>query len=573
VIADGGDLITRMSAPAHPGTEASARVGAQAVVEGLFRAGITRGFGIPSIHNIAIYEGLRQVKSFRHWVVRHEQAAGFAADGFYRQSGRVAAVFASTGPGNLFTLVPLLESLQSNIPVLVIGTNIASALQQNAGGALHETPQQIEIVRPLTRYARRVTTADEIPLTFSEVAAMLHGPAPGPAFIEIAHDLLAAPLTGRGSGQEFRTPEPVPALPDELANVEKLIAQSRKPIILVGSGASKASEKVRKFAEYLRAPVLTTTTGKGIFPADHPLAFGCISRLGAVQEALDESDLLISFGVRLSEFDTGRFGLRFPKLHLQIVESAAYPGTRFSATQVVTGEIGRIAAEMLNEQNQPRDAWLEVATALDREQQRVGGLNSDAYAALRILRNALDRHDVVANDQSILNYWASAFFPVLEPRSFLYPAGSGTLGYGLPAALGAACAIREAGTQQKVVCFAGDGGFQYTLHELATLKQYDLPVKILLVNDQAYGVIGFLQRSVFGQTYEVDLRNPDFCSLAEAYGIRADHASTLQELEGKLSSWLQSPGPALLEWRTVLKAPWEVGAIPRPTGISMKEQR
>ena len=171
-------------------------LGAQAVVQALLRNGIDTGFGIPSIHNIPIYEVLRQAKPFHHWVVRHEQAAGYAADGYYRQSGRVAAVFASTGPGNLFTVVPLLESLQTNTPVLVIGSNIATALEAGSGGALHETPHQIEIFRPLTRIARRINSADEIPAAIAEIAAMFHGPSPGPAFLEIPHDLLAAPLTG-----------------------------------------------------------------------------------------------------------------------------------------------------------------------------------------------------------------------------------------------------------------------------------------------------------------------------------------------------------------------------------------
>ncbi len=158
----------------------------------------------------------------------------------------------------------------------------------------------------------------------------------------------------------------------------------------------------------------------------------------------------------------------------------------------------------------------------------------------------------------------------MQPQTFLYPSGSGTLGYGLPSAIGAACALRQTGGQAKVICIAGDGGFQYTAHELATLSQYQLPVKILLVNDQAYGVIGFLQRSLFGQTHEVALRNPDFCQLADAHGIQAMRASSFDELEQKVPAWLQSQGPALLEWQTVLKAPWEAGAIPRPTGISLK---
>lgn len=548
------------------------KLGAQAVVEGLFRAGIDCGFGIPSIHNIAIYEGLRQARQFHHWVVRHEQAAGFAADGFYRHSGRVAAVFASTGPGNLFTLVPLLESLQTNIPVLLIGTNIASTLQDRSGGALHETPQQIDIIRPLTRYARRVCSADEIPRAFAEAAAMFHGPAPGPAFIEIPHDLLAAPLANGAPQSQVSERHAQAPSPAEISEAVKLIARSRRPVLLIGSGIHGATVQNRQLAERLGTPVLTTTTGKGNFPDDHTLSFGCISRLGVVQELLEQADLLISLGARLTEFDTGRFSLKLPSLHLQIVDAPETAGNRFAATLRLCGNVDEIARVITAEQAHARTCWSDPAGTNASEKKRLEALESEAYAVLQLLRNALERHDVLANDQSILNYWASAFFPVLEPRAFLYPAGSGTLGYGLPAAIGAACAMQRSGSRHKIVCIAGDGGYQYTQHELATLKQYNLPVKILLVNDQAYGIIGFLQRTAFGQTYEVDLQNPDFCRVAEAYGVPAARATSLGELKQKLPGWLETPGPALLEWRTELKAPWEVGAINRPTGISAKEQ-
>jgi len=561
-----------MSPATHTNTQVAAKLGAQAVVESLFRAGIDTGFGIPSIHNIAIYEALRQAKQFDHWVVRHEQAAGFAADGFYRQSGRVAAIFASTGPGNLFTLVPLLESLQTNTPVLLIGTNIASALQARSGGALHETPQQTEILRPLTRFARRVSTADEIAQAFADASTLLHGPAPGPAFIEIAHDLLAAPLSNDSqlSGQpQQQRPAPLPA---ELTQAAKLIAQSRRPVLLVGSGIYAAVSEVRALAERLGAPVLTTTTGKGNFPDDHPLSFGCMSRLGAVQELLAQSDLLVSLGARITEFDSGRFGLKLPDLHLQMVGAPESAGNRFPASLGIAGSIAEMAGVLATQEGQTRECWFDIAGTRAKEEQQLEPLNADAYRALLLLREALDRDDVVANDQSILNYWASAFFPVLEPRTFLYPAGSGTLGYGLPAAIGAACALRRSGLGRKIICIAGDGGFQYTQHELATLAQYNLPVKILLVNDQAYGIIGFLQRSVFGETYEINLKNPDFCRVAEAYGVPARRATSLRDLQQQMPAWLETPGPALLEWRTQLKAPWEVGAIPRPTGIKRKEQ-
>lgn len=543
--------------------------GAQAVVAALVRHGITAGFGIPSIHNIAVYEALRQTPAFHHWVVRHEQAAGYAADGFCRCSGQIAAIFASTGPGNLFTLVPLLESLQNNIPVLLIGTNIASAMLGKTGGALHETPDQLEIIRPLTRFARRVASPDALMETIAEAVAILHGSLPGPAFIEIPHDFFLAIINVDLSKPSPRNSTSHPAPPSqEIEAARRQIAGSRTPAILVGAGLRGGSSAVRKFAELLQCPVFTTTSGKGMFPTDHPLSLGCISRLGAVQEVFQQSDLLISFGARLTEFDTGRFGLQLPSQHIQVIEDERYPGDRISSTRVV-GEIAAVA-QAFAQGATARSHWCDIAAIKASESERLEALVQDSYTALKLIRSSMHRNDVLVNDQSILNYWASAFFPVLEPGTFLYPAGSGTLGYALPAAIGAACAVKRSGEARKIVCIVGDGGFQYTQHELATLAQYDLPVKILLVNDDSYGVIAFLQRTMFGQTHEVALKNPDFCRVAEAYGIRAERITSIAALQQRMPQWLSSPGPALLEWHTQLNAPWAVGAIPRPTGIAQK---
>jgi thiamine pyrophosphate-dependent acetolactate synthase large subunit-like protein len=558
-----------MSAAPQTPPQPGQMTGAQAVVAALVRHGITSGFGIPSIHNIAVYEALRQTPEFHHWVVRHEQAAGYAADGFYRRSGQVAAIFASTGPGNLFTLVPLLESLQNNIPVLLIGTNIASSMLSKSGGALHETPDQLEIIRHLTRFARRVTSPDSLIETIAEAVAVLYGPLPGPAFIEIPHDFFLATVSADVSAMAARNSSSHPAPPSqEIEAARKQIAGSCAPTILVGAGIRDASAAVRKFAELLQCPVFTTTSGKGMFPGDHPLSLGCISRLGAVQDIFGQSDLLISFGVRLTEFDTGRFGLQLPLQHIQVVEAASYAGDRIPSKKIV-GKTAEIA-QVFTQDATARAPWCHIASIKASEAQRLDALGQDSYAALTLMRAAMHRNDVLVNDQSILNYWASAFFPVLEPGTFLYPSGSGTLGYALPAAIGAACAVKRSGEARRVICIAGDGGFQYTQHELATLAQYDLPVKILLVNDDSYGVIAFLQRTMFGQTHEVALKNPDFCRVAEAYGIRAERITSIAALQQRMPQWLSSPGPALLEWHTQLKAPWEVGAIPRPTGIAQK---
>src|SRR5262249_21203112 len=233
--------------------------GSQAVIESLLCCGITCGFGIPSIHNIALYEGLRSCPQFRHWVVRHEQAAGFAADAFSRAGGGVAAVFASTGPGNLFTLVPLLESLQSGVPVLVIGTNIASSLLSKTGGALHETPNQIELFKLLTRFARRVSTPDEIPETFAAANEVLRSAVPGPAFIEIPHDFLPAPLSAVPATARIKQPVATFS-PEEIGRAGQLLAQSRRPVLLVGAGARAHRQRILQLAEELQSPILSTTS-------------------------------------------------------------------------------------------------------------------------------------------------------------------------------------------------------------------------------------------------------------------------------------------------------------------------
>src|SRR6478736_4170465 len=253
-----------MSVASHTTPNFGQMTGAQAVVTALLRHGITAGFGIPSIHNIAVYDALRQTAEFHHWVVRHEQAAGYAADGFYRRSGQIAAIFASTGPGNLFTLVPLLESLQNNIPVLLIGTNIASSMLGKTGGALHETPNQLEIIRPLTRFARQISNPDALIETITEAIGVLRGPLPGPAFIEIPHDFFLATVSADLSKPAAQNSSSHPALPSqEMEDARRHIAGSHTPAILVGAGVRDNAAAVRKFAELLQCPVFTTTSGKG----------------------------------------------------------------------------------------------------------------------------------------------------------------------------------------------------------------------------------------------------------------------------------------------------------------------
>src|SRR5437588_218581 len=315
-------------------SKATPLTAAQAVIDALLRCGISCGFGIPSIHNIALYDALRQTSGFHHWIVRHEQAAVFAADGFCRRSGKPAAVLASTGPGNLFTVAPLLESFQTSTPLVLIGTNVASSLLGKTCGALHEIPQQLEIIKPLTRFAARVTSPDAIPETVAAAAQ-----AGGPAFIEVPHDLLLAPVTAPGDIMSTK-PAGLPSS-EEIARAAALIGQSRKPVIVAGSDVIEgdATVALQNLAERLQSPVFTTTSGKGAIADDHALAMGCISRLGVVQELLAEADLLLSVGARLTEFDTGRFTLQFPSRHIQIDKDPTHAGLPLPAECRLAGDL------------------------------------------------------------------------------------------------------------------------------------------------------------------------------------------------------------------------------------------
>ncbi|HEY6250021.1 MAG TPA: thiamine pyrophosphate-binding protein [Candidatus Angelobacter sp.] len=353
-----------------PATQVTA---AQVVVESLLRSGISGGFGIPSIHNIGLYDALRQEPRFRHWIVRHEQAAVFAADGFYRASGRPAAVFASTGPGNLFTVSPLLESYKTNTSLVLMGTNVAVQMLDKVCGALHETPQQLDIFKPLTRFATRITSPGAIPEAIAAAAK-----AGGPAFIEIPHDVLVSPAAGSG---ELRTSEKPVALPfpEELGKAVKQIGQSRKPVLVVGSEvAPEAAASVQRLAEMLQSPVMTTTSGKGVIADDHPLAMGCISRLGLAQELLLESDLLISVGARFTEFDTGRYTLRVPASYIQIEQDLSHAGWQLPFTARLIGEIGAIT-QNLSAATQKKPAWYQVSAKRAAENEKLKALRAEPY--------------------------------------------------------------------------------------------------------------------------------------------------------------------------------------------------
>jgi acetolactate synthase I/II/III large subunit len=524
-----------------------ARTGGRLVAEALEALGAEVAFGVPGIHALAIWDGLR-TGPIRPVGLRTELSAGFAADGYARTSGRPAPLLLSTGPGALISLAALMEAASAHVPVVAVTSQIPSELIGARRGFLHELPDQKASFAPVVKWAARAESAGEIPELLADAWRRALTPPSGPTFVEIPVDLLAGE-TDAGVGELDPTP-PSPPLPSsgDLDESARLLAGAAAPVVWAGGGVlrSGAWEELRLVAERLGAPVASTYMGKGAFPEDDPLAVGTAADEPAFKELLESADVLLAVGTELGAETTGQYSL---ELSGRLIHVDADPG-RIGATYDALGLVGdakavlEALAERLSgpprEDGPDRVAELRQQIARRREERELG--------LLQTVRAALPRDAVTAWDMTILAYWAAAHFPVYEPRTFHYPLGSGTLGYAWPAALGASLAAPG----RQVLAVVGDGGFNYGLAELAAARQHELDAKLLLVDDGGYGILREYQRDQFGETTSVDLVEPDFRALVEAFGVPVVSVQP-DELGDALAAALAEDGPSVVHVPALLE--------------------
>jgi acetolactate synthase I/II/III large subunit len=534
-------------------TRAATRIGGHVVAETLRVLGTEVVFGIPGVHALPIWEGLRAT-DLRVLGFRQELNAAFAADGHARVTGRPAPVVVSTGPGAFMTLAPLMEAFMAFVPVVVVATQIDSDAIGRGRGELHETPDQAASFAPLVKWSGRARTTGEIPRVLAEAWRRAGTPPQGPVYVEVPFDVLHAPASESLLDDELdATPEAVPLpAPTDLDRAAELLSAAERPVVIAGGGAvrSGAAAELLELAERLDAPVATTYTGKGAFPEEHRLALGSAWDDAPFADLVAAADVVLAVGSWLGyEFEPV---LR--RLSGSLIQIDAAPerigvnhpalGLTGDAKPVLRALLDRVAAR------EPRDGEARVAAVRKAVERSLADQPSLAVELLETIEQALPDGAAAAWDSTILAYTACWYLRVAEPKRFLYPAGSSTLGYAFPAALGAVAALPG----EKALAIVGDGGLQYGLVELATAKQNDLDVTLLVVDDRGYGILREYQDGAGFAHTGVDLEHPDFVALAGSYGIPTRRSSP--DAAADDVAWaLEQRGPALVVLEELLTMP------------------
>ena len=527
------------------------RIGGHVVVDALEALGAETVFGLPGVHALGIWEALRG-SSVRYVGFRTELNAAFAADGYARAGGKPAALLLSTGPGALNSLTGLMEASSAHVPLVAIASQIPRDLIGRGRGYLHELRDQRASFEPIVKWSARARSAGDIPELLAQAWQRAQTPPTGPVFLEIPVDVITGETDVEANELDGSPPTRVVPDSSRLDEAARVLAGAEKPLIWAGSGVlrSGAWDELRAVVETLRSPVVTSYMGKGAFPEDHELSAGSACDEAAFGELVEGADAVLVVGSELGAETTQQYKLQFGGQLVQIDADEERIGTTFPALGLVGDARATLAVLQERLPKREPDGRAEERARAVRER-ITSGLDEQGRGLerglLESVRGALPREAAAGWDMTILAYWAGAHFPALSPRTFLYPLGSGTLGYAWPAALGAQAALPGART----LAVMGDGGVHYALAELASARQHRLAAKLLVVDDGGYGILREYQRDAFGNTYAVDLVQPDFAALCEAFGVPVRTVEP-GELAAALGWAFEQDGPAVVVLRAAV---------------------
>ncbi|WP_067934671.1 acetolactate synthase large subunit [Alicyclobacillus kakegawensis] len=525
------------------------------LVEALRREGVEVLFGYPGGAVLPVYDALYQC-GIRHILPRHEQGAIHAAEGYARVTGRPGVVLATSGPGATNLVTGLADAMMDSLPLVVFTGQVATAV---IGTDAFQEASVLGITMPVTKHSYQVRDVAELPRVIKEAFHIATTGRPGPVLIDLPKDITSA----KGV---FHYDAPVclpgyqPTIEPNRLQLRKLaaaVATARRPVILAGAGIlhARAHTLLRQFAERTRIPVVHTLLGLGGFPGNHELFLGMGGMHGtfAANHALYETDLLINFGARFDDRLTGNlnhFARRAKVAHIDI--DPAEIGKNVETDIPVVGDAGRALEVLLQECTGPGhyEDWVSHLLELKRDypfwyERDDSGLKPQ-WVVEEICR-ATRGEAIVVTDVGQHQMWAAQFYSFAEPNRFVTSGGLGTMGFGLPAAIGA-----QLGDPSRVVAAVlGDGGFQMTVQELAVVAQYQLPIKVIVLNNSALGMVRQWQELFYQGRYSHSLLSfqPDYVKLAQAYAIPGYRVEDEESCAAILREALAQPGPVLIECR------------------------
>ncbi len=510
--------------------------------------GVETVFGIPGVHNVEFYRGLGRT-GIRHVLPRHEQGAGFMADGYARVTGKPGVCFLISGPGVTNVLTPMGEAHADSVPMLVLASVLQREDMGRMIGRLHEITDQRAAAATVSTYAATAFDAASVPQHVARALTRMTAERPAPNYLEVPIDVLTGPA--EDSWKPHRpTPRPAPDAA-RIAEAANLLTNAKRPLIITGGGAAGASADIREIAETLSALVIPTFAGKGTVPDDHPLSAGACLPHKAGQSLLAEADVILVVGSELAEGDFYgeprphmdgmmiRVDLDADRLADSGADALPIQADSVLAMAALKDALGSNTAQQNAAWNADKAAAIRAAAVANEV-----GIRADHHRPiLSILREELPRNAVISADMTQIAYSGDEIFPCYEPRSWLHPTGYGTLGYGLPAAIGAALGAPE----RKAVALVGDYGFQYTLNELGVAAELGLDLIVLLWNNSALGEIrdDMIRKDI--PPMAVEQTNPDFQMLAASYGYGTSKPESLDDFRAVLKEALEKGGPQLIE--------------------------
>ncbi|KLU65578.1 acetolactate synthase large subunit [Desulfosporosinus acididurans] len=553
--------------------------GAEAIIESLKKENVDVAFGYPGGAVLTLYDALYKA-NFRHILTKHEQGAVHAADGYARATGKVGVVIATSGPGATNLVTGIATAYMDSIPMVAITGQVAVPL---IGRDSFQEADIRGITTPITKHNYLVKTVEELPRALKEAFYIARTGRPGPVVVDIAKDVFAATFDYEYPLEvKLRGYHPVNEGNQTVINqVFEEVSSASKPLLFIGGGVnlSDSSSELREFVEQSGFPVITSLMGLGCIPFDHPQFLGMVGMHGtyAANMATTECDLLLGIGVRFDDRVTGllsdfaskakiiHFDIDPAEINKNVIAQIRVIGDLKWSLPALMKKVGGVSGE-LKERVRP---WREKVLGWKQDFPLTYEQGKDLVmpqAVVEKVSQLTQGEAVIVTDVGQNQIWAAQFYGFKHPRRFLTSGGLGTMGYGLPAALGAQCGLPD----QKVVLFVGDGGVMMNCQELATLADCNFPVVVLVLNNQTLGMVAQWQRMFYGGRYShTSLKgHTDFVKLAEAMGVTGLRVSEPAELDKVLAQALAVQGPVLVDIRT----PETVDVLPMvPAGARLDQ--